>query len=411
MYIEDILSKLVGHHAIFHTQYPPKFLSPNELGLLTSFVSQIENLNGLSEKQATIAERILRSRCLEVSAYIAVDILKYLENPRYRLARKMFSKNKTAKLVTEANGVKQIALSFPYDEELVLSIKAKKADLFSKKNLPGRKTILWDPETRSWKFGLYEDLISWLNQTLINRGFTFDEDLQTYMSAVKEIEENVEKHIPMVVFEDNEFKYINVHKNIPQPVSTHLLEVLFEARKYGINTWDEHIDQALKDKMIGKLSRHVLVDSDFLRHDKVAKINPNDFTFSDFEDIIKYNDAAVIVIPGGAELESMRYCYQQLKNLGYTSEQLAAMFRVDGEKGKAANDFIKENYLNNPISEKVKIYFVSQKYPKPMIKNKVKVGTVITLGNTNPHNTLRNFINNHNTVFSYDLKKEKNGNL
>jgi preprotein translocase subunit SecD len=118
-----------------------------------------------------------------------------------------------------------------------------------------------------------------------------------------------------------------------------------------------------------------------------------------------------MIIPSGDEYSYLKKIYLSLKNMGYDEDQMCVLFRVDKEKGKITNDFIKEHSLNNPISEKIKIFFVSVKMPKPLIKNQIEIGTVFNMGAVNAHHTLRNFVNNHHNVLTYKMSVEKDANM
>ena len=71
------------------------------------------------------------------------------------------------------------------------------------------------------------------------------------------------------------------------------------------------------------------------------------------------------------------------------------------------NDFVKENKLNSPITEKTKIVFISSKLPKPFVKSKVKFNCVINLGFGGVHYSIKNFVENHENLIFYTEKKSQ----
>jgi hypothetical protein len=399
MFIEDIIDSLVGMGSI----YPPRsntFLSMYELRMLASFSNQLDKGSSLSEKQATVTENILSKYVGQLSVYFQRDMKDSITSPKYKLGKRSTnSVLKTIKLISDVNGVKKIAVSFPYDEKLIIKIKELKST--------ARSNINWNMDIRSWVFELHEEYVSWLYKNLKEENFNFDKEILEWIEDIQKIEENIDQYVSIVVFDNGKFKINNAHASVPQPSGSDLLEILFEAKKYGVTTWDENIDQALEDPMFNSFTREFLKNQEKISTAAQTEILGNQIPFSHLSDIIKYNGTVMIVIPGGNEFNSLKTVHTELKNLGYTDQEMSVLFRTEGFQESGANYYIKENYLNNPISEKIKIYFVSQKFPKPLIKNNVKIGTVINLGTPNVHHSLRNFIKNHHNVLLYIFKKEK----
>jgi len=89
---------------------------------------------------------------------------------------------------------------------------------------------------------------------------------------------------------------------------------------------------------------------------------------------------------------------------------MSVMFRLPAETGKNFNDFVKNNQLNNPITDKTKIVFISSKLPKPVIKSKVKFNCVINLGLGGVHYTIKNFTENHENLINFSEKTKYEGN-
>jgi hypothetical protein len=410
MYIEDMIFYCVGLHG--NKSIPaPHFFTTKEKSLISSFFTQVSAGNSLTEKQAIVIENIFKSHVLEITRYIGVDVTQYLTSPQYRLGKRYSLTSRSCRMILDDDGIRKIALQFPYDEKLIENIKKIRVSMSEETGIVSKNHVVWDNAKRIWKCRVTEYILSWINQNIVNDNFVIDEEIKNLLEEVRNIEQNVEKYFPIVAFEEGNFKYLNTHKNIPQPKSNHLLEVLFEAKKYGIDTWSEDIDLALQDISIKSFTRSFLKSQNLIKNTTTFSIDGTIVDFPQLEDVIRYNGTILGVIPAGDEYRSLRAFYLEMRNLGYHDDEMCALFRVDNEKGKITNDFIKEHSLNNPISEKIKIFFVSTKMPKPLIKNQIKIGTVITLGSINAHHSLRNFINHHHNVLTYKMKLEKNANL
>jgi hypothetical protein len=339
------------------------------------------------------------------------DLTDSITNPKYRLGKRFSSQQRTVKLVTLTNGSKKIAVSFPFDQNLVDKIREIKDTTSSSNEMPTGRSVIWNADNRNWAFNLYEGHLSQLYKILKEHNFEFDKELLDWIEEIEEIEKNIQNYIPMVTFEEGIYKYVNAHKDIPHTVSTQLLEVLFEAKKYGIETWDENIDIAIKHESVNRFTRVILTSQKNISLADLTEVSRESFSFYDFSDVIKYNGKVLMIIPSGDEYSYLKKIYLSLKNMGYDEDQMCVLFRVDKEKGKITNDFIKEHSLNNPISEKIKIFLVSVKMPKPLIKNQIEIGTVFNMGAVNAHHTLRNFVNNHHNVLTYKMSVEKDANM
>ena len=100
--------------------------------------------------------------------------------------------------------------------------------------------------------------------------------------------------------------------------------------------------------------------------------------------------------------------HEYLKLTRYQDEQMTVMFRLDSSSGRMCNDYIKENKLNTPLTDKVKFVFVSGKIPKPLIESGKNFDAIIHFGTNSAHYTLKNFVKSHHNVISMNLPNRKN---
>lgn len=406
MYIEDIIDNLVGMSSLLNSA--PRFLGAYDDTLLSSFDSQLSSGLGLTEKQQTLAVRILKKHSQEISNLLSKPIELFLENPQFRSPPRSISHSKTVKLFKDQENKRSlIRVSFPYDEKLVNDIKAYKKEVGHKRSGYPRpinyEDIIWNTQSRTWDFHLREEHIDWLSSKLSSEGFSFDNELVEFSKEISKVKNQIEKYIPMVIFDGKNFKFSNTHKNIPQPQSSDLLEVLFYARKYGISTWDENIDQALNDATINSYTKTLLskkIDGDIVIDPEIVKID-------ELSDTIDYIGNTVFVIPGGDEYSMLTMSHRFLQRIGIRNDQISVLFRLDGNSGKICNDYVKDNQLNNPIDENIKIFFISTKVPKPLLKTSTTIDAIVNLGSTTVHYTLKNLLKNHHFVINYTTKKLK----
>jgi hypothetical protein len=404
MYIEDIIDDLVGMGSFLFTGQA-SFFSSKDMNFLCSINSQTNLGRGLTLKQSSFTERILKSYSVQISTFLNRPIQHFLDNPQYRLPIRTITQDKTIKVIEGKLVKKEVSLMFPYDEAIITRIKEYKKTHDKETRLPrtyGNDTVYWHPEERTWNFYAFEEHIDWIGENFENLGFLKDEEFKNYYAEIQGIKNNMEQYVPMVIFKDNQFSYINAHKNIPQPSSTDLVSVLFEAKKHGIYTWDENIDLALELVDVSPLTKKIL-----------RKINESQYTIDnrtetldDAFEIIEQAKTCLITIPGGSELESLKFSYNFLMSHGYTSDQISVLFRLDGSAGKMCNEFVKEKKINNPISDKIKVFFISGKVPKPLMAEKVVFDVIINLGSNSAHYTQKNLIQTHNCVINYTIDRK-----
>jgi hypothetical protein len=109
----------------------------------------------------------------------------------------------------------------------------------------------------------------------------------------------------------------------------------------------------------------------------------------------------VFILPGGSELSKLLTVLELLNHLKIPKDEISVMFRLPNETDKNFNDFVKDEELNSPLSEKTKFVIISNKLPKPLIKSDIKFNLVVNLGFGNVHYTLKNFVEKHENLIFY----------
>jgi hypothetical protein len=261
--------------------------------------------------------------------------------------------------------------------------------------------VIWNPDARSWDFDLREENVDWIATNLQNSSFIVDDTFRDISSQIDEVKNNLEKYVPMVVFENNKFVFKNVTSNIPQPTGFDLVDTLVEARKYGITTWAEDIDIALDQLDLDPMLYKFLTTAS----STTFPIDKEKTTFSDIVTILKHSLPCLVVVPGGSELRHLEICTKMIQKMNISTEEMTVLFRLDGESGKNCNNFVKDTKLNNPVNSNTKIVFISGKIPKPLLESKLNFSSILNLGISGVHYTLSNYLKNHNFVVNYSLKE------
>jgi len=389
MNIEDLIIKL----------FLSCKLSTFDDKVASNFYDQLCRNIGFTEKQRKLALTILDRYKTQLSVAAGRDVSQYLSNPVYKFPVRQLNTMKRMSIIPSETYGKVLKVEFPYNEEIVKKINDKKRDFVHAE---------WNADQKSWLFALNERVLPLVTDLVVDYGFTPDEELGNYIEEFVTIRENLEKYVPMVSYDGEIPKFLNASKHIPQPTSSDVVETLFTARKSGILTWDEKVSSKLECQ---KVSKVVL---DFLNESPSATftINLEENSFSDVVDLVKFIGPTVFVIPGGSEFEKTTNTVQHLLESGVKSEEISVLFRLPKETGAKFNEFVKEQQLNNPVSEKTRAVFISGKVPKPMITSGVRFESVVNFSIYSVHYTLRDFIkNHHNVIHVMDKNTQRNFNF
>ena len=386
MYIEDLIIALAMSQKLT--------INPYDLKLIHSFHDQISRGLGFTEKQELLSVKILKRQVLKLDSIFGTQISPFLENPMFRLPRRVVSASKKISIVPHTLYGKAIKAEFPYNEKMLTRIREEKSKL---------NYSQWDPEQKSWIFSLDEHSLSLLNKIAIEENFAVDAEFENYQNQIREIENNIEQYVPMVSFNDKKLEFLNISPKIAQPANSNIIENLFYARKLGIFTWDELIEETDEWKSTDTLVKK------FLQTDPKGEfsINLEKSTISSIKDIVKYLSPVLFVIPGGTELEKIEQSLDFLKTLGISNEEISVLFRLPTETGGKFNNFIRENNLNSPVTENTKVVFISSKVPKTLIEKKIKFNLVVNFNFYNIHYSIKNLLKWHHNVIHMMEKKQQ----
>jgi hypothetical protein len=387
MYIEDLIIALAISRNVSMNPYDSK--------LIYSFHDQISRGSGFTEKQELLSVKILKRQIAKLNSVFGKDILPFLENPSFRLARRLVSSFKRIAMFEHPNFGKTIKLEFPFNESLLARIREEK---------PKMNMAQWDPEHKSWIFSLDERSLTFLGRVAIEENFIVDEEFENYQNQIKEIEASIEQYIPMLSYNGENLKFLNISEKIDQPVNSNIIENLFMARKLGIFTWDETIEETEGWKNAD------LSIKKFLQTDpgETFSINSEEHGIFSLKDIVKYMSPVLFVIPGGNEMEKLEKSLNFLKDCEISNEEISVLFRLPNETGEKFNNFIREEKLNSSISDKTKAVFISSKVPKTILDKKIKFNCVVNFNFYNIHYSIKNLLNwHHNVIHILDNNKQR----
>jgi hypothetical protein len=245
--------------------------------------------------------------------------------------------------------------------------------------------------------------LSFLIKVANEENFQVDEEFENYQNQINEIESNFEQYVPMLSYDGKNLKFSNISPKITQPANSNILENLFEARKLGIFTWDENIQETDEWKNADSVTKQFLQ----VTPDEEFSINLENTTIFSLKEIVQYMSPILFVIPGGTEIEKLEMCYEFLKTLNIDNEEISVLFRLPKDTGEKFNNFVKEQKLNSPIGEKTKAVFISNKVPKPIIESGIHFNAIVNFNFFNIHYSIKNLLKWRSNVIQMTEKKQQ----
>lgn len=377
MHIEDIIHQSMGVGVKFNSW---------DHQLITSFYMQTHvDALGFTEKQGSLAVRILKKYLSQLNSLTGKDFTSYIENPTYKLGIRVVNYNKKISITKNINGEKFIKVEFPFDDKILQKIRNERA------NLNGAS---WNREEKSWIFSLDEASIKFLMSIQQEHNFVVDEEFQNYSQQIQRIIDECEKYLPMVVRSGEKLELRNAPKQIPEISGETLIEYLMEARKVGISTWDDDIEKELDSQGVDEFIKKFLKSSTNERN----TLNKDMVILTPLTTILKYMSPTLFIIPGGSEMEKIALSLKFLQEAGVENSEISVLFRLPSDTGAEFNRYVKDNKLNSPINEKTKAVFISGKIPKTIFESKIAFNLIVNHSFYNVHYTIRDLVKWHHNV-------------
>lgn len=387
MYIEDLISTLAVSRSSPINRY--------DLTLIDSFYDQISKGYGFTEKQENLSIKILKRQTLTLNSILHQDVSNFLNNPKFRLSRRIVSSTKRMSLTPDPVYGKVIKVEFPFDELLLKKIREEKSKLIY---------AAWNPDQKAWLFSFDERSLTFLNNIAAEDNFIVDDEFANYQTQINDINNNIEQYVPMITLVNNHLKFLNVSPIITQPDNLNIIENLFYARKLGISTWDSSIEDTLEWQNAGAITKRLLQTDPM---DEFI-INLEETKLLSLAEIVCHSSPTLFVIPGGSELEKTQLSITFLKSMGINTDEISILFRLPKDTGEEFNNFVRNEHLNSPLTTNTKAVFISSKVPKTILASKMKFNSVINFNFYNIHYSIRNLLRWHyNIIHVTEKKKEK----
>ena len=356
--------------------------------LIYSFCDQLYNNNYLTEKQRHLALVIVRKYKKDLQpTYTQIE--NFLKNPVFKYPVRTINNSVCASIATYDKWGSCVKVEFPYNQDFVEEIR-KSRSFFD--------LATFDKDQKAWFFSLNENALSKIID--IFKNLTCDEHITKYLNDIRHIKNNMDNFVPMLTINQGIPTLKNISDHIPPLVSTEIIPAIFESLKKGVTVWDNEIDSYIHSDAVDNITRH------FLKKDPNSTFNilGEKHSVNELDIIIKNLLPCLVVVPINYELEILQLFCDYINEQNYSKDDVSVMFRLNSstEKNKNFNTFVKEQNLNNPITENTKFIVVSSQIPKPVYKKNVKFNSILNFGYVNAHYTVRSAIKNCQNVITFD---------
>lgn len=392
LYIEDLICRL-GNTGSYLFSNPISLWAMDEK-VVHSLAANPSAGRGFTEKQRSLVLRLCKKYQGQLTTDLGPAVTLALDNPEFKF-------NLVEPALQEKSiriEGKEILVKFPFSEATVEKIRKFRSDAKF-------RAVEWNGDTKAWKFALEENNILWITNNLLDDSFSVDSEFLEFSGQIYEILENMEKYVPTVIHENNQYLFKNVHNTVPQPASNDLVETLLLAKHYGIHTWDETVENFIKNANFSPVLTSFLEESISNR----SEFDVSENSIDQFTELFKHNVPALIIVPGYGEFFALKTWTAWLKSQGFAEKDISVLFRLSSDTGGMFNELVKQNNLNNPIDENTKVVFISQKIPKPLIKSGIDFKLIVNLGSlSGVHYSVSTYLDGRSDIIRY-TDKTKSG--
>jgi hypothetical protein len=380
-YIEDYIL-ILGSGAIALGRF--------DITISTSLAIQCLENKPLTEKQSVIALRLLRKYRDQYCKLGHEKIIEMLNFPVFKHPFRIVDNEKSISIDYEN---KRFLLKFPFNQELVTEIRT-----FSNKSAPLCKAV-WDPDNKKWALDLNEISLGFIIQSLIPKGFVIGDEIKEFIRSYEDIQQNLEKYIPMLVKADD--TYILVNSKLEKSYQN-VFDAVVDCTKMGIYVYDEVCAQELEPLLNAMPLARSLTSKDknkfFVHNEKYTKLEMLHL-------LKEINSTTAIFLDEMSTSLELESWVNTLYELGVPNEQIAVYFRRKNDSyGVEFNQTVKKLELDKKAEDQnVRWMFLSSKYPKSLIKNKNVADVCLFIDRyATTHHSVINVAKNAMLIFNYN---------
>ena len=382
--IEDLILRICDPFtALDHSR-----IVPRDKGVLFSFAAQLRKGLAFTERQAELALKILdRNR----DSYAVVEnFTNLLQNPIFKNPFRIVDTAKTISIARVDNN-EFIAVKYPFNHKTnnALSFISKKT---------------YDKNLKALLISLNENNIVRLVE--FGRGdFDIDSRLLDYYKKIKDIQNNPENYVPC----------IDWNNTVELKNTTNSMEKFFAANMNGSDLHDMllsklmglYLTNAAKSHVTNS-SIHPLTKSIILeKHRRFAIKNYNNIDICNFLSEVDTWPVLLVMNDDKSSTTILNQWTHSLTAAGVDRRHISVLFR--SQTDRLFNEFVKNNSLNNLVTEETKVVVIKYKTPKILYKIDFRPKIVISTSAFYAHFTNQRIIDYHPLVMYYTDQNHPTG--
>lgn len=371
--------------------YDRKALPARDRSILFSMGSQLKKPLALTEKQASLALKIINEN---KHLYGNIENLsQLLEAPLYKYpfrsidsARRIYTLENLKFQNTTLN-FPVIAIKFPFDHNL--------NKLLDK--IPGRKT--YSVEHRAHCYKLTEENIRNIMTIFRDKDFIVEPQIQEWYDEINTILRHPVENVPSVTIDSFQVKLVNCNQSVTR---------YFEENKTGRIIEDLFIAKSMNLFFPGSLLDNLEAVTAFDMSKKLIShsnhcVSVVDYGRDEITTMIGDLNAFPVLMLIDEKENELKNWTMAFNNAGVLNSEMSVLFRSD--KDIEFNDFVKNEQLNNLVDNRTKVVFVKQKMPKILYKINFTPKIVISSSSFFAHYTSQKMVDSHPLVLYYTEKQ------
>ena len=218
-YIEDYIVLMATDQFNWPPTEPPIKLARYDEPIVNSMAQQIQNNLGFTDKQATLAHKIV-IKYRKQWASQNYDVSAHIDQPKYKNSIRNIDRSKVIGIDKNI-----IYLRFPYDQIMISDLRA------SVQSVNG--SLFFNKEKRQWEAGLVEPRLIWAKEFGLKYQFTFNPEFDQVLGIMLDQEEY---EIKLAKLDQDSYHIINAADSLNCYIDQH--------GGFGVNNLCSLVDMA-----------------------------------------------------------------------------------------------------------------------------------------------------------------------
>lgn len=358
---------------------------PRDKSVIYSISAQLKKPLALTEKQGDLVIKILKNNYDVYKSIPNFDLL--VNHPIFKYPFRQLDFSKTISL-TEHDKSTYIVVKHPFDKRITRAMNL----------LNGYTTV-----NNTKLFHLNEMNIFNIVTALKDFNFVLDPIIEKWYEELKEIHDNYEQYLPLLDVEDEQLVIKNSYPNLVdywnKNKKNHFVSDCILAKSLGLEV-SNTIKNRVKISNLSPACKDIIMSPD--GHFSMSENKD----WGNLLDSIQQWPIIVMISTENNLNKVMNFWHKELNGIGMSNKDISVLFRSN--KNREFNQYIKDNNLNNVVSDNTKVVILKNKIPKILYRINFYPRLIICDSMYYNHPSTEKLSMSHPFVFYYtnqDLKR------